>query len=286
MEAAAGLTVLVASTLLGLCLAVALLVVAPARDIVFRLLGLPVPDSRATPAAPGRAAAPKKSATRHPCPDVSPDVVQELIEARRSIMPKDYTGALIDDAVIARLLDAARWAPTHGKTEPWRFVVFAPSARQELLDATLAFYKAKDASFWKEAWGGEFPTADDFEAYLAKQGASKWMLCSHFIAICMRRQRPGEHKRTFPEHEELASVACAVHNMHTLATSLHVGAYWSSWFEHFTCSPEGVAFLGLDHAAGDRWLGCFVVGAAHRDKIECYRAARKPVDQIATWRRG
>ena len=48
-----------------------------------------------------------------------------LIKQRRSVFPKDYNGAAVPRAVIERALEAANWAPTHGKTEPWRFVVFA-----------------------------------------------------------------------------------------------------------------------------------------------------------------
>lgn len=35
------------------------------------------------------------------------------------------------------MLEAANWAPTHGKTEPWRFVVLGRAAQEELLDLSL-----------------------------------------------------------------------------------------------------------------------------------------------------
>ena len=34
-------------------------------------------------------------------------------------------------AVIEEALAAANWAPTHGKTEPWRFVVVGPVVTQD-----------------------------------------------------------------------------------------------------------------------------------------------------------
>jgi len=46
-----------------------------------------------------------------------------VIKARRSIFPKDYTGELVQRAHLETMLEASNWAPTHGKTEPWRFVV-------------------------------------------------------------------------------------------------------------------------------------------------------------------
>ena len=36
-----------------------------------------------------------------------------------------------------QLLEAANWAPTHGRTEPWKFVVLGRAKQEELLDLTL-----------------------------------------------------------------------------------------------------------------------------------------------------
>lgn len=52
-----------------------------------------------------------------------------LIKQRRSIFPKDYNGAAVPREAIERALEAANWAPTHGKTESWRFTVFSGHAR-------------------------------------------------------------------------------------------------------------------------------------------------------------
>jgi len=35
------------------------------------------------------------------------------------------------------MLEAARWAPTHKKTEPWRFVVLGGAAKTEFQELTL-----------------------------------------------------------------------------------------------------------------------------------------------------
>lgn len=39
------------------------------------------------------------------------------------------------------LLEAANWAPTHGKTEPWRFVVLGRQGMQALQDVTEGVYQ-------------------------------------------------------------------------------------------------------------------------------------------------
>lgn len=40
-------------------------------------------------------------------------------------------------SVLEQLLDAANWAPTHGRTEPWKFVVLGRAQQEELLDLTM-----------------------------------------------------------------------------------------------------------------------------------------------------
>lgn len=50
----------------------------------------------------------------------SPDEAMALIRKRRSIFPKDYNGQKVSKADVRQMLEAARWAPTHGLTEPWR----------------------------------------------------------------------------------------------------------------------------------------------------------------------
>jgi hypothetical protein len=49
--------------------------------------------------------------------------VMDLIAKRRSIFPRDFSGEEVPREVIQQLLEAANWAPTHKKTQPWRFVV-------------------------------------------------------------------------------------------------------------------------------------------------------------------
>lgn len=38
---------------------------------------------------------------------------------------------------VEQLLEAANWAPTHGRTEPWRFVVLGKAGQQQMLDLSL-----------------------------------------------------------------------------------------------------------------------------------------------------
>jgi hypothetical protein len=93
-----------------------------------------------TPPAP--AAAPPRAelaAAVPPPPLPSPAQAAELIRRRRSVYPRDYVpGVRVPDSSIQAMLEAANWAPSHGRTEPWRFVVLGPKGMRGLHAATEA----------------------------------------------------------------------------------------------------------------------------------------------------
>eukprot|EP00978_Attheya_sp_CCMP212_P035503 scaffold154822_cov51-Attheya_sp.AAC.3 len=141
---------------------------------------------------------------------VAPKSVLELIQRRRSIFPKQYTGNTVPTHIINDMLEAARWAPTHRLTEPWYFVVFeTPDGRQELGQLMANHYKAStDSTKFLQ-------TKYDKKIRSARQA-------SQIIAICMK-----VHDKN-PVVEEVCSVAMAIQNMHLVATAHGIGAYWSS----------------------------------------------------------
>jgi nitroreductase len=59
--------------------------------------------------------------------------LSELVRARRTT--KVFGAEPVDRATIEELLELARWAPNHHLTNPWRFYVLGPGARQRLKDA-------------------------------------------------------------------------------------------------------------------------------------------------------
>jgi len=62
--------------------------------------------------------------------------VLEAIKERRSI--RAYTAKEVSDEDVERLIEAARWAPSAGNTQPWAFVVVKDAeTRQKLSSATL-----------------------------------------------------------------------------------------------------------------------------------------------------
>jgi nitroreductase len=143
----------------------------------------------------------------------TPSQALKLIKTRRSIFTKQFTGKPVHRSIVNDMLEAARWAPNHRLTEPWRFIVFeSPGARLELSTMLCKLYS--DA---QEAKGKPI-----LQAKIDKKlkGA---LLSSHIVAICVSTDGIKN-----PFVEEIASVSMAVQNMHLMATCHGVGAYWSS----------------------------------------------------------
>jgi nitroreductase len=165
--------------------------------------------------------------------------VTQLIQQRRSIKPKDFSGEPIPRQAIEQLLANAHWAPTHGQTEPWHFVVFSGDGLRQFGEAHAELYRehTPDSAF-KQA------------KYDKMQQVP--LLCSHLIVICMR---PGNLDK-IPEVEEIAAVAAAVQNLHLSATAMGLAGYWSSG--GMTYHPAMREWLGLQ--APDRVLGFFMLG--------------------------
>ncbi|KAF0754237.1 hypothetical protein DYB37_011483 [Aphanomyces astaci] len=166
--------------------------------------------------------------------------VEALIAHRRSIFPQDYDATRsVPEDVLNKLLESANWAPTHGRTEPWRFVVFGGDGRRVLGE--------KDAEIYKKIT----PEASFMPKKYAKKLSSK-LQASYVIAICLKRQ----DSKKIPEIEEVEAVACAVQNLHLRATALGVGAYWSTGPGVYSDEMKEFLHLGAD----DKCLGFFYVG--------------------------
>ena len=203
----------------------------------------------------------------------SPDATFHLIKSRRSITPKDYNGGKVNKEIIDCILEAANWAPTHGKTEPWRFVVFSGAERiNEYLDFIHDWYK-KNKSEDKEVWNAFKLKYDG----LKKSWPTK---LSHLITIGMKRQANPE--KLMPEWEETCAVACAFHNMHLMLTSHGLAGFWSShtWCKCARDSKEFKEYLNLDEE--DRSFGALVLG--HVDDMSKFKSARGSIDQKVQWR--
>ena len=138
--------------------------------------------------------------------------VNTLIRSRRAVFPQMYNQEAITDAEIRDILENANWAPTHKKTEPWRFVVFRGEALASLGDWLAEKYRGqamKDGDFTE--------TKQEKFRYRPRQSQC-------VLGICMQR----DPAKRLPKWEEIAALACAVQNMWLTCTALGIGAYWST----------------------------------------------------------
>jgi nitroreductase len=175
-------------------------------------------------------------------------MIEELIRSRRSIYPKQYSDKPVEKEVVRRLLQAAVHAPTHKRTEPWRFKVIQGDTRRRLGEFLKGKYLETD------------PSPKQFKAKKLLENPVK---AGAIIAICMQR----DPQRRLPEWEEIAATAMAVQNMWLTATELGLGAYWSS--------PGLIRYMDefFDLAEGERCLGFFYLGYYDEPAEEVPRGA-------------
>jgi len=137
--------------------------------------------------------------------------ILETIKSRRTIDPDLFNGEIVEEKVINEMLESANWAPTHGFTEPWRFVVYSRNKVQEFGD----FH----ADLFKRLTPTEQFLQKKYEKikYRAKN-------CSHVI-VCINKR--GD-KSNIPEIEEIAASSAAIQNMLLVATENNIGTFWST----------------------------------------------------------
>ena len=162
-------------------------------------------------------------------------MILDLIRKRRAVYPVQYNDENISKTEIEKILEAANWAPTHRRTEPWRFKVIQGEAQNKLSDFLSGIYKEKAEKFSEKK----------YKKYQVNPVKSACV-----IAVCLQRD-PNE---TIPEWEEIAATAMAVQNMWLTASEMKIGAYWGS--------PGVCKYMDefLPMETGERCLGFFYMG--------------------------
>jgi len=186
--------------------------------------------------------------------------VNRLMEERRSVFPKNYTGAKVDDQIVKQMLQNANWAPNHKLTEPWRFMVFTGEGLKRLAEFQAQCYKEVTTA------KGSF-AEDKYQGLLVKP-----MESSHIISVGMKR----DEKKSIPEIEEIGAVFCAVENMYLTATAYGIGCYLSTG--GITFFEEAKPFFDLGKE--DKLLGFLHIGMP-RDPSPAGR--RKPIEEKVKW---
>jgi len=119
----------------------------------------------------------------------------------------------IDKASIEQLIEAARWAPNHHLTEPWKFIVMMGEGRRVLGDAYAAIAQ-------EGLEGLEEPALTE---RLDKERAKAYRSPVVIAVVCT----PSDNPRAVLA-EELAASHAAVQNLLLAAHALGLGAVWRS----------------------------------------------------------
>ncbi|BAZ43207.1 hypothetical protein NIES4102_02070 [Chondrocystis sp. NIES-4102] len=187
------------------------------------------------------------------------DQLNELIRSRRSTKPRVFNGKRIDDSIIWQILENANWAPNHGLTQPWKYVVFTDSSLKKLASFQADLYKKLTS-----------PAKFQLEKYERMQ--TNILKSSHIIVICMLRQQ----SEKIPEIEEIEAVACSVQNMALTAAAYQVCSFWGSG--GITYTEELKEFLGLGEK--DKCLGYLYLGYSDNPSTQ---SRRVPIQQKVEW---
>ncbi|MDJ0691386.1 MAG: nitroreductase [Xenococcaceae cyanobacterium MO_188.B32] len=186
-------------------------------------------------------------------------IINEIIQSRRSTKPRFFNGNKIDNSIIWQILENANWAPTHGLTQPWRFKVFTENGLKKLADFQANLYQ-------------QLTPKENFKPEKFERMKTNVLKSSHVIVVCMQRQK----SEKIPRIEEIEAVACSVQNMALTAQAYGICSFWGSGGVTYT--QELKEFLQLsekDLCLGYLYLGYSDNPAGH--------SRRSPIQEKVEW---
>lgn len=180
------------------------------------------------------------------------------IRERKSTYTQQYLqNEKVDDAIIWQILENANWAPTHKRTEPWRFIVFKGEGLKRLAELQVELVKKNKP--------------ETSEAKLEKL-MEKPLKASHIIAVTLKR-----HAGILPEIEEILAVGCAIENMYLTANAYGLGCYFSTG--GLTYIDEARDFFNLEQE--DKLIGFFYIG--NKKELPDLRLNRGDIKEKVKW---
>jgi nitroreductase len=186
--------------------------------------------------------------------------ITAIIRDRRSIYPEQFSKRKIHREQIELLLNNAIWAPSHGLTQPWRFVVLQDNALIQLSEVL------------GNAYLSETPKELQNDKKLIKL-INRPKLATAVIALIVDREKDTK----ISEADDFAAVACAVQNMHLTATAQGIGGFWSS--TNMVKTQQFREFISLTEQ--QVCIGLFYLGYP---EIEWPKGQRKPIEYVTTWK--
>lgn len=188
------------------------------------------------------------------------ETVARIIRERRTTKAAAMNGRLIDDSTVQQLLQLADYAPTHARTEPWRFFVYKAESLQR--------FCADHARLYWEHTAEENRKQQTFDN-LEHAGD----MASHLVIAAMRRTPEAK----IPMMEEYAATSAAVQNILLGAESLGIAAIWNTG--GMALKQPMKDYLGLQ--GEDLVVGFLYLGYSDQPKREAVRNI--PLTEKTVW---
>ena len=188
------------------------------------------------------------------------EIIADVIKNRRSIKPAKMNGKKIPDEQVKQLLKLANWAPTHGRTEPWKFIVYSGDRVKEFCRRHADLYKAH-------------VPAEKFDQATYDKQLHNGDLASHLIIAVMERGNLPK----IPVLEEIVATSMAIQNILLGATAAGVASFLSTG--GMTHHQPLKSFLQLKDE--DVVIGLIYVGYTD-EEVEGKRQTE--IDQKVVWK--
>ena len=187
-------------------------------------------------------------------------IFEKLVTERRSIKPSSMNGKKINQNDIQQLLMLADWAPTHARTEPWRFLVYTGES--------LKVFSQQHADLYQLHTAEDKFTSAKYQGII--QNAEK---VSHLIVAYMKRQPT----QKIPLVEEIAATAAAIEHILLGAQAMGIACLWSTGgMTHHESMKKMLALTDEDIVMGLLYLG-------YTDEIAAEGKRNIPLDEKIIW---
>ncbi|MFT4063007.1 MAG: nitroreductase [Edaphocola sp.] len=186
--------------------------------------------------------------------------IASVIKYRRTNKAANMNGRPIANDEIMQLLQLADYAPTHARTEPWRFFVYTGAGLEQ--------FCTDHADMYWQATAEENRKQATYDSLKANSHTA-----SHLVIAAMKRTPMAK----IPKSEEYAATAAAVQNILLGAEALGIASIWSTG--GMALKPQMKAYLHLEE--DDEVLGFVYLGHADVPQREPLRNI--PLEEKIIW---
>ena len=194
-------------------------------------------------------------------PSLFTQKIASAIRSRRTIKPSFYTGAPCP-AQVRELIDTARYAPNHHRTEPARFYLLEASRIQKVGQLFGEVIRAEDM--------------DDSLIIKAQKKSKEWGSASGLIVVTCHSDPSSLLAQKNPHlfQEDYATVSCICQNLLLLFESASICAKWSTGpvWKH----REFPSTIGMQNPEIEKVVGLIFYGySSHKAELRNLTALEK-----------